>query len=113
MANIPISYLSPAASVADIATNQTGDEYENNGTMVVLIFNSSGNPISVKRLVQTQPPAPDICVDNELPCPPGLTILPAVAPRRYNTGLSRVQVRYPDGQAVNLRIAVVSIPAAL
>jgi len=112
MATLTVTPISPPSVIAFEATSQSGDAYQNDGETLPLVINASASPIIVTRLVQVQPAAPDICVDDTVSCAPGLTVLPSLTPRRFNDSGGLVQLRYPDAQAVNLTIAVLRVPAS-
>lgn len=114
MATIPVVPLSPPSAVSALAATQAGDAYENNGMMLVLLFNNS-NPahdISVTRLAQTQPDPPLDCENDVVVCAGGLTILPAVSPRWFNDPTGLVRITYPTSEAANITLAVIRVATA-
>jgi len=103
----------PPSTVTTIDAADAGDKYRNEGDARVFLFNDAALSIDVTRLAQRQPPLPLDCDDDVVACAPGLTILPPVSPRYFNDALGFVQLRYPAGQAVNLRLAARRYPRAL
>ena len=114
MAQIPVIVIDQPQAITPVVATQAGDSYQNTGSHLLFVYNDSGADIIVTRLVQSQPRAPDDCHDKAQTCYANeLTILPALAARRYNDKTGNVQVRYPDAQAANLRVIVVYAPSVL
>ncbi len=109
MATIPITPISPPTALQLIAASESGDAYENDGSMLLCVFNNSSpaHDIVVTRIAQTQPEAPLDCENDLATCAGGLTILPPLSPRWFNDPTGLVRVTYPTGEATNITIGVI------
>jgi hypothetical protein len=109
---IPIVPINQPALLSSMVASEAGNQYFNTGEMIPIVINTADHPITIARLVQRQPSPPLVCEDNLVVCNPGLTMIPAVAPRRFNDPSGFVQVRYPNGEAEMLTIAVIHVVKA-
>jgi len=95
------------------AASASGDQYQNSGEHILLVFNNGASDADVTRLAQTQPESPDSCDDEVYTCPAGeMSMLPQLTPRRFNDRLGYVQVRYEVGTAPDLTVIVIHAPRA-
>ena len=113
MAQIPVIPISPPTAIVPVGAAAGGDQYYNDGAHLLFVFNDGVAPVAITRVAQTQPESPDTCPNDVVTCAAtSLTILPPLAPRRFNDATGNVHVTYPGGTSGDIRVVVIFAPLA-